>query len=296
MKRLKEILISMLFLINLTIWFSNYTLYSEIGITKFTFLDIGQGDSLLIKTAQNNFALIDSGKGSVILEELATKIPYTNKELEFIAITHPDADHMEGFIEIVKQFKVKRIFMVKTNKTNELIKTFESEVLKRQIPVYELKNIHDFTFDEITFEVLWPESTTNVYDIDNVNNTSISFLISADTFDILAMGDLESEFELKALKNINTSQPIEIFKVSHHGSRTSSNIEVLRQIDPAYSIISAGENNSYNHPHPEVLHNLQLFDTQIYRTDSQGTIEIKVNKGNALISCTMCSESKVFSY
>ncbi len=289
----KMLAIGFLVLINVQVWSSHLNLVNAEGYLDIYILDVGQGDSILIKTPKNHWAIIDAGRDRSSINEISNFMPITNTELVFLMASHPDGDHIGGMPDILSLFSPELTFIFKNSKETE---TF----LELKDSLESLQNAHltledDFKIEDISFNVIWPDENLNTYKIENVNNASYGLEIEFGDFTFLTMGDLESEYELRALGDVK-SNDIDAFKLSHHGSQTSSSIEVLDKINPKVSFISSGENNPYGHPSPEVLDNLNQLNLSYYRTDIEGTIHIRTTgEGDFMVKTTTDSAWKIYS-
>jgi competence protein ComEC len=238
------------------------------------FLNVGQGDSILIKTSNNKFGLIDAGPNKNVLYQIEEFLPIFVKDIEFVVLTHPDKDHIEGIIYILDRYNIKKVFINKFMDKTDLFKYFKNKLSQRNIDTYYLTTNNDFRFGEFYFDVLWPQNYFNPNL--STNNSSISFKIEMNNYVIYSFGDLESEFEIKALNNINSqinlSKKTSILKISHHGSKYSTSQELINYINPAFTIISVGRGNSYGHPSEEVINLLKKNNVNIYRTDMHNSV------------------------
>lgn len=237
-----------------------------------TFLDVGQGDSILISFPYNKGnILIDTGgiyNSSYSIAKNKT-IPYLKSIgitcLDYIIITHGDYDHMGEAINLVKEFKVNKVIFNIGN-YNDLELELIDILKEKNIKYYQ--NIKKINMDANILYFL----NTREYNDEN-NNSSVIYLIY-NNIKFLFMGDSGIDRENDIIKKYNLDN-IDILKVGHHGSNTSSSKYFIDKINPKYSIISVGKNNWYGHPNDEVLNNLK--DTIIYRTDIDGSIIFKIN-------------------
>ena len=237
-------------------------------------IDVGQGDSILIHTNHKN-VLMDTG-GSYQKDDSLfynTISPLLKKEgvgrIDALIITHGDFDHMGEAINLVNNFKVEKVIFncgSYNDLENDLIKVLD----KKKIPYYSC--IKELNIDNKKLYFL----QTKEYDNEN-DNSSVIYL-NLNNYKFLFMGDASITTENEILKKYNLSN-IDVLKVGHHGSRTSSGKEFINKIKPKYSIISVGANNKFKHPNKEALDNLS--DSKIYRTDLNGSIMIKI-KNNRL--------------
>ncbi len=276
----KLILILLLFLIYLyikPIFDKNIYVY---------FNDVGQADSMLIRTKNNKSILIDTG-GTISYkkEENWSKrnsnfnlmkdslIPFYKsigiKQIDYLIITHGDNDHIGESINLVNNFKVENVIL-NCGKENSLEKELISVLNKNKINYYSC--ISELNIDNNKLHFLQTKEYDNENDNSNVVYTKLN------NYKFLFMGDAGIEKEKDILDKYNLKD-IDVLKVGHHGSKTSSSKSLINEINPKYSIISVGKNNRYGHPNKEVLD--VLNNSKIYRTDQDGSIMFKI-KNNRL--------------
>jgi competence protein ComEC len=277
MKNLINIAIFLLISSCANLWINYSRINSQLEIY---ILDIGQGDAILIKTPENNLILVDGGKDKFILNELGKVLPYWANSIDVIIATHPDLDHIGGLYEVAEDYNVDTFFINRVHKDSETFSNLKIEASKKDN--YQINYLNDFEIDNLKFDIIWPEDLTTLSSLENINDTSISFKLSYNNFTFLSMGDLNDEFELKALQNCEC-EDIDVLKVSHHGSKTSTPQELLDTINPKISVIAVGMNNSYGHPHKGVVDRIEKNNSFIYRTDRDGRIKIITNGKNILV-------------
>jgi len=239
---------------------------------KVTFIDVGQGDSILIRQKTSNI-LIDTGGDTFYKEKELAKtitVPYLKSEgihkLNFLIISHGDFDHMGEAVNLVENFKVEKVIF-NCGEFNDLETDLIKVLNKKKIPYYSC--IKELNIDNNKLYFLQTKEYDNENDNSNVMYTEI------DSYKFMFMGDAGVEKEKDILSKYNISD-IDALKVGHHGSKTSSSIDFINEINPKYSIISVGKNNRYGHPNKEVLENLK--DSKIYRTDQNGSVMFKIKK------------------
>ena len=239
-----------------------------------TFLDVQQGDSIFLKLPYNKGnILIDTGGKAPYGDysyDYANNviIPYLKAEgitaLDYLIITHGDYDHMGESLNLVKNFKVRKVIF-----NHDGYNTLEKnllEVLKNKNIKYT-KNIQKINISNNTLYFL----NNKIYDNENDNSNVIYMVINQKK--LLLMGDAGKEVEKEILKKYNLKN-IDILKVGHHGSNTSTSKSFVKEISPKYAVISVGENNVYGHPHKSVLKNLK--NVIIYQTSKNGSIKFKI--------------------
>ena len=255
---------------------SNIRIFNKYPIV--AMLDVGQGDSLLIELPHNKGnILIDTGGNYSENNYLSNNIiiPYLKsrgiKQLDYTIITHGDYDHMGEVINLVKNFKVEKV-MFNCGEFNELEQDLIRVLDKKKIPYYFC--IKELNIDNNKLYFL------NNKDYGNENDNSSVIYTELNNHKFLFMGDAGVEVEEDLIEKYSL-QNIDVLKVGHHGSKTSSSEEFINEIEPKYSIISVGKNNRYGHPNKEALNNLK--ESQIYRTDKDGSIMFKINNNKLKI-------------
>lgn len=256
-----------------------------------SFLDIGQGDSVLLNNNQGEQILIDGGKSPKILLELAKSMPIWDKKIELMILSHSHADHVNGLTYTIKSFKVDRLLLNGATDANNqalaslisIAKTQGTELIFAQS---NLKlNLHPFEIIILAPELSYlgkapPQNLNNTSIIgkvtirDDKTRTKTSLFFSGDA-------ELEAEAELiKLSEKYNWNLRSTIFKAGHHGSRTSSSQELLNLINPKIAVIQSGKDNSYGHPHLETLEKLARMGIKTYRNDLDGTVPFRICAGN----------------
>lgn len=232
------------------------------------FIDVGQADSILLEN-KGHYMLIDAGNN----EDGPKLVNYFNeqdiKEFDYVVGTHAHEDHIGGMDDIIKNFKIDNFYMpdaITTTKTFEdVLDALEETNVTFQTPkVNQTFNLQDTTITTLSVTA----------DEKNLNDTSIVLKVKHGTNTFLLMGDASTKIEKNLL---NKDIKSDVLKVGHHGSRYSTSLEFLKKVSPEYAVISVGENNTYKHPHEEILKRLEEQNIQIYRTDKQGTILAKSN-------------------
>ena len=247
--------------------YSNFQYYRD-SILFIYFLNIGQGDSVLIETPDHYLILIDGGPDSTVLTELAAVLPASIKKIDMIIDTHADSDHLAGLIDVIQRYDVGRILINGSQKA--LQKKFLEKVDARGFPLGAVTRLSDFKFGCCIFiDFLWPEAGTVA---GNENDKSISFVLSYADFAFYSGGDLSKEYEEKIL--LKQEQDLDLYKAGHHGSRTSTSQKVLQKFKPELVVISAAYENKFGHPHKEVVDMLGSEQIKYLRTDLQGRIKV----------------------
>jgi len=276
-KKLIWVVFSILICLNIIAWVVVWDL-SQLRFLEVVFFDVGQGDSIFIETPERFQVLIDGGPGLAVLEKLGQEMPFYDRTIDLIILTHPDHDHLFGLLEVLKRYEVKNILW-----TGVIGDTAEWEEWKRLIEQEGADIIIAETGQKIVLSeniylsILYPFESLENKEVKGCNNTSIVANLVFEGVSFLFTGDIEKEVERKLVEQ-NVDLDSDILKVAHHGSKTSSCLEFLEIVSPELAVISVGENN-YGHPHPDVLANLEKFDIQVLITKELGDIKI-VSDGN----------------
>ena len=237
-----------------------------------TMLNVGQGDSILIENL-NKTILIDTGGNDYSQIVESKTIPYLKskgiKKINNLILTHGDFDHMGEAINLVNNFKVDKVIF-NCGPYNDLEKELIKVLDKKKIKHYSCINELNIDKNKLYF--------LQTKEYDNENDNSNIIYTELDGYKFMFMGDASITTEKEILDKYNLPD-IDVLKVGHHGSKTSSSIEFINVINPKYSVISVGKNNRYGHPNKEVLNNLE--NSKIYRTDKDGSILFKI-KNNKL--------------
>ena len=230
--------------------------------------------------------LIDSG-GSASLNsnydvgENVT-LPYIlNKKvlsLDYIMVSHFDADHVEGFIAVLNAIKVKNIILSKQPKETELYKKVIDIANKKRINLIYVKQGDILNIDKLKFIILAPDD--NFIGDQDLNNNAIVCKMVYNSFSMLFTGDIEDKGEKKLVSSLSNNAILKstILKVGHHGSKTSTTDEFLELVSPSIALIGVGEENKFGHPNDKVIKKLKDKNIRIYRTDISGEIMINVSK------------------
>ena len=235
------------------------------------YLDVGQGDSSLI-IYNDNVVMNDTGGTSNYnvssgCIKLLKSLGYSH--IDYLILTHGDFDHMGDSIYLINNYKVKNV-VLNNDSFNELETNLIKELKNKKIKYYQ--NVEKMPISNNIITIL------NTEEYDNENDNSNVIYIELNNYKFMFMGDAGVDKEKDILERHNISN-IDVLKVGHHGSKTSSSKSFINKINPKYSIISVGKNNRYGHPNKEVLNNLD--HSKIYRTDEDGSIMFKI-KNNKL--------------
>jgi competence protein ComEC len=242
-------------------------------------LDVGQGDAILLRTPEGHTALVDGGPGATpLLNGIGERIPFWQRDLDLLVLTHPHQDHMMGFVDVLARYRVDQVVQTHFTATGgvqaEWLRTLES----RKLPVHYARRGETFSFEgepEVRLSVLHPADPRAAYarSGDDVNDASLALRVTYGSHSILLAGDVQEEAEAE-MSRLGEGIRSTLLKVAHHGSDTSSSLPFLEAVEPEVAIISVGEGNRFGHPSAETLEALRNVGAEVYRTDEDGTVEI----------------------
>ncbi|OIO08438.1 hypothetical protein COY54_02010 [Candidatus Falkowbacteria bacterium CG_4_10_14_0_8_um_filter_41_36] len=251
-----------------------YTSKPSLSGLEVYFLDVGQGDAILIRNSFGQNILIDGGPDELILEKIGRILPYTDRQIDVMILTHPHADHLIGLIAVLKRYQVDNVIYTGANYSNASYRYFR-ELISQKVPRITLaeSNISLDLGDDCYLNILFPFTDISGQDFKNINNSSIVSELGCGANKILLTGDAEKEVEKDLLENYPDLQA-QVLKLGHHGSKTASTLEFLEQVNPSLAIILVGKDNKYNLPSPETLENLKELGLKVIRTDIAGGLKI----------------------
>ena len=259
------------YILKIAIYFANWNQPLTIKV-----LDVGQGDATLITTASRKHILIDGGP-SYETDNYIFNATLFNCTLDVVVLTHPHKDHVMGLDRILDRCKVGTIFYDYIQYDSSDYKTFVEKAA--QLNAKPLYAGQKFSIDGLDFYALWPTKDYVTNPPKNANLISIVLLMDYKDTEALFMGDAESSvianfMEDPALAKIDGK--LEIVKTAHHGSRNGLHKAFMRNLSPDLALISAGEGNSYGHPHQAVLDYFREAQVRVFRTDRDGTVSLNL--------------------
>jgi len=262
---------SILICLNILAWIEFYNL-NKTRLLEVNFFDVDQGDAIFIVTPQKHQILIDGGPSSKILEKLGEEMPFWDRTIDLIILTHPEKDHLIGLIEVLKRYKIENVLWTgikrDTAEYEEWLKLIKEEGAK----IFIAKAGQKVIIPKSVLEILYPFENLEGQEFNNSNDTSIVAKLIFGENSFLFTGDVSKSVEKKLLdKKVDIES--DVLKVSHHGSKTSSSEKFVSVVFPEIAVIPVGKKNSYNHPHQEVLEVLKNYG-KILRTDLNGDIKI----------------------
>lgn len=253
------------------------------------FCDVGQGDAAYIRFPDGRDMVVDGGPNNKILGCLGSHMPFWDRAIDVVLMTHPQKDHMQGLIEVVRRYDVGHFIRSDVAATSQGYAELLQTIASRDVDVRLAIQGQQISVGEATLGILWPSdgqialgASSNVLGATtqgDLNDYSIVFHLQYGTFDAVFTGDADTRIESKYRGTPLTgrdpvSDSVEVLKVPHHGSRTGMSEAYLDWLRPQLAVISVGKNNSYGHPTAEILQMLEDRSIQTLRTDEEGDIEV----------------------
>ena len=239
--------------------------------------DVGQGDGILIWKGSVQ-AVVDGGPDNKIIDCLSRFVPFWDRTIELVVLTHPEADHMTGLVQVLDRYRVNQLVTGNVAKDTQVFRMFKEKVVENQVPVHIAVAGEQIRVNGLEFRVVNPQRIEDERVLgarlmdEGINEVSVVVKLEYGKFGALLTGDIGSDTE-RVLLNSGANLLSNVLKVGHHGSRFSSSEEFLEAVKPAVALVSVGKNR-YGHPTSEALERLKSVGARILRTDEEGDIEI----------------------
>jgi competence protein ComEC len=272
-KKFVLFILGFLFLTNFFAWTIVFDLRSH-KFLEVNFFDVGQGDAIFVETPTRHQILIDGGPSPKIIEKLAREIPFWDRSIDLIILTHPEKDHITGLLEVLKRYKVENVLWTGIVRDipeyREWLNLIEKE--KANVKIAKAGQKISCKNCQWKIEVFYPFESLEGKEFENSNDTSIVSKLIFGNSSFLFTGDIYKDVE-ESLTLTPFDLNSNVLKVAHHGSKTSSSENFLERVLPEIAVISVGE-NKYDHPNKEVLEILEKYGIRVLRTDREGDIKI----------------------
>ncbi len=234
------------------------------------FLDVGQGDAIFIQSPTGIQLLIDTGRDQSVLRGLGDVMDFADREIDYLLLTHPDADHVGGAVDILERFLVSQVIRTENESDTALWKTTERQIEMEGAKVTMARRGQVFDLGGgVKLEILFPDIDPT--EMESNTASIVARLIYGDTAFMLT-GDSPKAIEEYLVLVEGEHLKSDVLKAGHHGSRTSTAELFLAEVDPKYAVISAGADNSYGHPHVEVTDALFNYGVETYSTADSGNV------------------------
>jgi competence protein ComEC len=257
-------------------WVAVWQLAPE-PVLKVNFYDVGQGDAIFVKTSGGARVLIDGGPGGRILQKVASDLPFFDRRIDLVILTHPHADHVAGLIEVLRRYDVKRALfspiIFESDYWREFLKLLDEKKVQKIIA----RSGQTVTLDKnTTLSILAPTGSVPAGKVADPNDFSVVSRLSYGQSDFLLLGDAG----VKEVGKITPDKDLqaEVVKIGHHGSASATTGGVLDKVGPDFAVISVGRKNKYNLPNSGVLALLESYKVSYARTDRDGDVRL-VSRG-----------------
>jgi|SRR3989344_1308991 len=247
---LRWYILGLLLIFSLVLWFVVIH-ENRNGILTVVFLDVGQGDSIFIESPTGTQVIVDGGPNNNLMKEIPTVLPWYDRHIDMLVVTNPDRDHYEGFISLLKKYKVDIVLEPGTTNSNKAYSVLEKEIEDRKIPKILARRGQIIELGGGAYlRVFFPDRDISKL---NPNDGSIVMQLIYGETKIMLQGDSTSNIEHYIVGLDGQILKSDILKAGHHGSKTSSSDEYVKSVSPQWAVISAGKNNPYGHPNKETL-------------------------------------------
>lgn len=244
------------------------------GTLRVTFLDVGQGDASFITTPSGRQILIDGGPDESALRGIARHMPFLDRRIDLLILSHPQLDHMAAFPEILRRYRVDRVLMTGVQYDLPQYRETLSLIHSQRIPIWLADPRKDIDLgDGVILDIVWPSPSLFGQSMKQVNNSSIILRVIHGSGSVLFTGDAEEVEERAALAS-GADVHADVLKAGHHGSKTSSGTGFLLVVDPNVAVVSASKINRYGHPHAIILERLRTLGIPVRVTGWDGEIEV----------------------
>ncbi len=243
------------------------------------FFDVGQGDSIFINCPNDYQILIDGGPDNTVVEKIGKYMPFYDRTIELVILTHPDGDHVTGLVEVLDRYKVSSVIYTDVESQNSAYAKFRDLIEDNYITEQIAQAGQTYIITEsIILNVVYPFDNYQNEVVDDVNSTSVVTRLVVGTTGFLFTGDASVDEESEIIDS-GLDISADVLKVGHHGSNTSTSEGFITAVDPDYAVIQVGTDNHFGHPKFSVLRLLENNGLEIFRTDINGDVVMKIIDG-----------------
>lgn len=245
---------------------------------KVSFLDVGQGDAILIQSPSGQKVLLDGGEdGAKLLNRLSDELPWRQKKIDMMILSHPHADHARGFNSLFDRYQIGQVYGTGVMHNSSVYEVWLRNLRDHQLTLKTLKAGDTLDLGAgAVLQVLFPRDDLSAQSVTNLNNSSLVLKLTYGQISFLLTGDAEEEAE-KQLLATGADLRAQVLKVAHHGSANATSLKFLAGVKPQLAIISVGQDNDFGHPHASTLSKLTDMGAKILRTDQSGTIHLSTD-------------------
>ena len=246
-----------------------------------SFLDVGQGDAILIQTPGGRKVLLDGGEdGDKLLNRLNEAWPWWSKTIDLMMLSHPHADHARGLNSLFDRYQIGQVVGTGVWHNSSVYETWLRQLKENNLVLKTVKAGEVIDLGSgATLRVLFPLDDLKAQTVTNLNNSSLVLKLTYGQISFLLTGDAEVAVEQQLVAS-GADLSAQVLKVAHHGSNNATSPEFLQAVKPQLAIISVGQNNDFGHPHSSTLNKLEAFGAKVLRTDQLGTIKLSTDGEN----------------
>lgn len=271
-------------------WHTLLPHYSHVPAMEAWMLNVGQGESVLLREPSGKKLLFDGGPDDSVLKELGAVLPPWDRKLDLVILSHPHSDHIRGLISVLERYNVTEVWT-----SGAHYKSAEYRAWQEQLKVHQLQPRTVFapfrqSFGTVSLQVYHPLLNMEGQDPSQAHDATVSVKASFGTQDIFLTGDLNEEHETEMVSHCQPptcTLEAEILQIPHHGSATGLIPPFLAAIHPQAALIPVGTDNKFKHPRPNILQELQSAKVPIYRTDQNGRLHITCTQKGCGVSATI---------
>ncbi len=270
MLRMRIMILVVLTLVAAIIWLLPRSTTEQGEYLTVQFLDVGQGDSILVTTPDNYEMLIDGGRDSSVLRMLGKERSFFDRNIDVVVATHPDLDHVGGLVDVLRRYDVGTILMTENEQDTPASAAFSAAAAAENAARINPDAGQQFMLGEnVSISVLSPTGDERLWES---NTASIVLKVTYGETSFMLTGDAPSEIENYIVETYGTFLDSDVLKLGHHGSKTSTSELFLDAVSPSYAVVSAAVGNSYGHPHQEVMQRVFARNIQSFHTGTDGTV------------------------
>lgn len=258
-------------LLAVLVWQAVFWIEGQRGHLSLYAFDVGQGDALLLRVGNGTEVLVDGGPDASVISRLGEAMPFWDRSIDLVILTHPHADHLDGLVEVLKRYDVGMAMESGVNHSIPEYAEWHALLREKGVKIVIARTGQRVRLSDAAYlDVLTPATSFEGASVRNIHDAMVVLKLVSGAAEALLMGDAERLLE-RTLIASGIDLDVDLLKVGHHGSKTSTSEEFLRATTPRIAIVSVGRKNRYGHPVQEVLDRLAAFGAVVVRTDRDGT-------------------------
>lgn len=278
-KNIKQIVLVVLATLAAIIWYAVFYFEARQNLLV-TFFDVGQGDAIFIEIPNGNQILIDGGPDDSVLAKLGERMPFWDRTIDLVILTHPEKDHISGLVEVLRRYDVDRVLWTGAEHSIAEFEEWKNLLIMEGAEIFYARQGDMVNLgNSAQMEILWPIEDVRGTSVKELNETSIIARLVHGKNSFLFTGDIGRPTEYRLLSDSPSSKFLvlnsDVLKVGHHGSKYSSSDAFLQAVSPEITVIQSGRKNRYGHPARETLDRIAAVGASIFRNDTDGDITIR---------------------